>query len=418
MKYVTIILFFLLSVCPVEASLQLNELYPSPDKSSTEWIEIVNRGTQSISTNGYRIRDAANNTLPLTATQLESGGFYIASASSLLNNSGDTVYLVNPSGEVVDTATYSATLTSSQSVARCTDTQWIVTTSISKEQDNLEACIPPSPTPLVSPETTPVPTATSAPPSPTIVSPTPANTPVVSEVMTSPESGEQEWIELYNPYSFALPLDEFQIDDGEGGSRPKFLSGTIPPHSYFVVTLSSGIFNNEGDQVRLLSSQNNVIDAFSYTNGSKNKTWGRLQPLLNTAVCMMAPSPGEKNTLCLVEDPGETAIHAAEYNRSGSETGAGSRSPTGQTTVPATPVHTLRSGGGSDTQAPAVLEEYAASFSTPDLKNSDIPVSVQLRSPVPPDSRSTTVALTVSLASSVFSFLSILFKINRVYLPL
>ncbi len=418
MKYIIIILFFLLSVCPVEASLQLNELYPSPDKSSTEWIEIVNRGTQPISTNGYRIRDAANNTLPLTATQLESGGFYIATASSLLNNSGDTVYLVNPSGEVVDTATYSATLTSSQSVARCTDTEWIVTTSISRERDNLEACITPSPTPLVSTATTPVPTATSAPPSPTIVSPTPANTPVVSEVMTSPESGEKEWIELYNPYSFALPLDEFQIDDGEGGSRPKFLSGTIPPHSYYVVTLRTGIFNNEGDQVRLLSSQNNVIDVFSYTSGKKNKTWGRLQPVLNTAVCMMAPSPGKKNTLCLVEDPGETAIHAAEYNGSGSEKGAGSRSLAGQTTVPATPVHTKRSGGGSDTQAPAVLEEYVASLSTPDRTYPDIPVSVQLRSPVPPDSRSTTVALTVSLASSVFSFLSILFKINRVYLPL
>lgn len=428
MKVILVILFLLLVVVPVNASLRLNELYPSPDKHSTEWIEIINRGEQPVSTVGYIIRDAANNILPLASKQLEAGGFLIATSSSMLNNSGDTLYLINPVGEVVDIATYTATLNSNQSVAWCAEGGWIITTAISREQPNTEACTKPtaSPTPYLSPNHPQLPTITSTMPSPTITLTVPTPTispalssgvPVISEVMAFPEDGE-EWIELYNPYSDPLSLSEFQIDDGENGSRPKVLSGVIQPQSYLVIKLSSRIFNNEGDQVRLLSSKNNVVDEFSYPNGSKGKTWGRVQLVLNTPVCLMTPTPGTKNTGCLVDESSETAMQAPDNNRSGSESEAGSRFQTGQSSQTAGSTNTKKTATGYSNKTPAVLEEYTASFLTPESNYPDIPVSVQLRSSVPPDTRSTTIALTLSLTCSVFSFISILLKINRVYLPL
>jgi hypothetical protein len=418
MKPILLLLLSLIIVLPVDAALQLNELYPSPDKLSTEWIELLNSGPEPIMTNGYLIRDAANNTLPLPSQLVESDRFLIATATSLLNNSGDTVYLINPAGEIIDIATYSATLSSIQSFARCSDNRWVVTTAISREQPNLDACILPSvfPTPLVTPGTTPLPTVASLFPSPTL-SPIPTSgIPVVSEVMTSPHSGEREWIELYNPHSFALSLTKLQIDDGEGGSRPKFLSGTIPPQSYYVVILSSGIFNNDGDQVRLLSDNNTVLDSFTYVGGKKGMTWGRQHLSANSPVCMMIPSPENINAPCMTSEDLEP--DSETENNTGSNSGTGGDLKAAKTTSASTSSGKSHSSVLSTQQTPTAPEEYTAAFSPLENSYADFPVSVQLHSPEKPDSRSTSVALTVSLTSSLFTFLSILFKINRVYLPL
>lgn len=396
-------------VLPVDASLKLNELYPSPDKGSTEWLEIVNNGSESVSTSGYLIRDAANNTLPLASFQLEPEGFFIATTSSLLNNTGDTVYLLNPTGEVVDIATYAATLTSSQSYANCPVNQWVITTAISRDQPNTEACIQnsPSPSPTVSPGTTPTPIAPVTPSpatSPTVL----AVSPVLSEVMTSPESGNTEWVELYNPHSSHITLEELQIDDTEGGSRPRNMSGTIPPHSYYVIALSTGIFNNDGDQVRLLSMQGAVIDSFSFSKTEKGSTWGRQQLTVNSSACIMQPSQGEKNTPCVTEELMKTASEADQTLTTESQT----------MEQPATTESTSFSATNLPPTTSTHLEEYTAAFSNTGAEPFEIPLTVQLHSSEPPDTKSTTVALTLSLTGSLFSFFSILLKINRVYLPL
>jgi hypothetical protein len=67
--------------------------------------------------------------------------------------------------------------------------------------------------------------------------------------MACPNTGESEWVEIYNPDSILYILYNWQIKDALGNSR--VFSTTISAQSYAVVTLSSGIINNEGDAVYL-----------------------------------------------------------------------------------------------------------------------------------------------------------------------
>jgi hypothetical protein len=115
--FTTLILFF---SSPTFADLRINELYPAPSSGNTEWVELFNTEVDEESTETYTLIDKAGNniSLPLIVPGL---GFAIATASSVLNNSGDTVYLKNLSGNIVDVATYSATLLSTESYARCID---------------------------------------------------------------------------------------------------------------------------------------------------------------------------------------------------------------------------------------------------------------------------------------------------------
>ena len=55
----------------------------------------------------------------------------------------------------------------------------------------------------------------------------------LSEVMVQPESGNNEWIEVYNANEFEVALDNWYIDDLENaGTTPKQLPLTIPAKSY------------------------------------------------------------------------------------------------------------------------------------------------------------------------------------------
>ena len=75
----------------------------------------------------------------------------------------------------------------------------------------------------------------------------------LSEVMVQPESGNNEWIEVYNANEFEVALDNWYIDDLENeGTTPKKFSLTIDSKGYRVFELSSSMFNNNGDSVRLL----------------------------------------------------------------------------------------------------------------------------------------------------------------------
>ncbi len=94
----------------LDATVEITELFPDPTAPATdvsdEFIELFNAGPESVQLNGWKLRDAAGHTSSLDGVSLQSGQ-YLALMSSLtkisLNNSGDTVALVNPAGETVMT---------------------------------------------------------------------------------------------------------------------------------------------------------------------------------------------------------------------------------------------------------------------------------------------------------------------------
>ncbi|MBI4226575.1 lamin tail domain-containing protein [Candidatus Roizmanbacteria bacterium] len=172
-----------------------------------------------------------------------------------------------------------------------------------------------SPTPLATPTTSILtPTDTPIPiPSP-IISPTiseesnssqPIPTPqsypniFLSEVMVYPESNTNEWLEIYNDNDFSISLDSWYIDDLEnGGTTPKKFSIYISAKSYGVYELSTSMFNNDGDSVRLLDFDQKELDSFQYQSSEKGKTLGRTS-FDTDNFCLQTPSKNTLNSPCI-----------------------------------------------------------------------------------------------------------------------
>ena len=82
----------------------------------------------------------------------------------------------------------------------------------------------------------------------------------INEVMHSPETGEKEWIELYNTLESSLDLTGFKLIEGSG--QKTNLSGTIGAKEYLVFEKSS--LNNSGDEIILQNEAGVVIDKLVY----------------------------------------------------------------------------------------------------------------------------------------------------------
>lgn len=101
---------------PSRPTLKIAELFPNPVGGSqieiqSETVTIANLGDESVELDGWQLRDAANTSWSLFGS-LRAGQrieFRREDQPMALNNSGDTIELVDPNGIVVDTATYFST---------------------------------------------------------------------------------------------------------------------------------------------------------------------------------------------------------------------------------------------------------------------------------------------------------------------
>ena len=102
---------------------------------------------------------------------------------------------------------------------------------------------------------------------------------VINEVMPKPSSGNQEWVELYNPTSTAIDISGAWIDDiANGGGAPKQIPAntTIAAGGYYTMDTGSRFFNNGGDDARFLESDGTtVVDSYTYGSSSTNQSWYR-----------------------------------------------------------------------------------------------------------------------------------------------
>ncbi len=89
----------------------LSELLPDPEGSDAtdEWIELTNTGSSSIDLYGWQIGDPSK-TYTIQESTILAGGeyrtFMVTETSVSLNNSGDTIWLYDPAGDVMDDVTY------------------------------------------------------------------------------------------------------------------------------------------------------------------------------------------------------------------------------------------------------------------------------------------------------------------------
>lgn len=156
-------------------------------------------------------------------------------------------------------------------------------------------------TPTITPSLTPTPTLTLT----TTINPTPTIEPIsfnnifISEAMVNPNHDDKEWIELYNNNDFDVSLENWYLDDVENsGSSPRKFSCFIKTKDYCVIELTSAIFNNSADTVRLLDFNKNLKDDFEYVNSVQGKSYGRIN-LENNDFCLQEPSKNIVNNQCL-----------------------------------------------------------------------------------------------------------------------
>ena len=298
----------------VHASVVLNEVAIQPNQT----VELYNTSSESIDISSWYIDDAGGTTYFTIPSQS-----IIAPKSCLLFNSdfnfnkasADIIRLFDNTGpptttsaKLIEQYPYSKAPDTGYSFSKKTDggTEWqTIPSSLGLYNESLVSCVP-SPTPTPIPTDTPIPTATGI-PSPTVDSTqTPSPTSLVdyqnisiSEVYPYPYSGEQEWIELYNGNSVQVNLDYWYIDDVEnGGSTPKSFSLAIDPYSYGSITLSSSIFNNDGDTVRLLDANKNEKDSMEYGKITQGKSMGRIS-FSEDSYCEQEPSKNSPNSPCI-----------------------------------------------------------------------------------------------------------------------
>ncbi len=285
--------FFLIFALPVYAEkdlLIINEIYPNPDANSSqpfEWVEIINISSSIISSSQILITDASGKKLNLTTDPIYPNQYAVATSSSILNNSGDTVKIILAStSAILNEVSYSNT-NKGISWARCPDK----TGQIAKTNDQTpgSANLCPTSTP------TPTPTLTPTPPTPRDIQEKVLDQLEISEVYPAPLSGEKEWVEIFNPYDYEVLLEDYFIDDSPEGSSAISFTITVPARSYTSIELPRSILNNSGDQARLLSPEGKEISILSFGKTQKGTSWIK-DP--EGRICQSQPSRDRPNPAC------------------------------------------------------------------------------------------------------------------------
>ncbi len=104
---------------------------PSANESSTEWIELYNNRTSNISIGGWILDDVPGGSEPYTipaGTIIASKGFIVFFSNTTdiqLNNNGDSVRLLDSSGNVIDSVSYYSSI-ENVSIGRVPDSgSWV-----------------------------------------------------------------------------------------------------------------------------------------------------------------------------------------------------------------------------------------------------------------------------------------------------
>ncbi|MBI4973431.1 lamin tail domain-containing protein [Candidatus Roizmanbacteria bacterium] len=313
--------FFFILLYPVfgEQKVKINEFAID---LSPQQVELINTSSDSADISNWYLDDSGGTTyysIPQNTYLYPHACLVFSSDFNLNKSSPDTLRLYDATSpptatnaSLIDSYAYKSSPGTGKSYFRNPDGEnnWTTGTStLGLYNLSGQSCIitptltpSPNPTPTIIPSTTPSLTPTSPPLTVTpSVNPTPASYEniFISEVMVYPDTGQSEWIELYNGNDFSVPLNNWYIDDVEsGGATPKQFSQQISAKGYATITFSSSLFNNDQDSVRLLDFNKIQKDGFEYQNPLQGKSLGRVS-FDSESFCEEEPSYGVVNTSCI-----------------------------------------------------------------------------------------------------------------------
>lgn len=271
------ILVTLLLMCVVETGAQeqpvlpyLNEFLANPEGTDTdqEWVEIYHPGQSEISLTGWELM-VDDKAVFVFGDEIISPGEYKLvqlQGSKLPNCSSQpcTIRLgLQQEGIAVDNVEYDHT-TSSISWSRTSDGQWTEDYANSPGAENL--------------------------PPPPIV-----KTLLISEIYPSPNSGEEEWVEIFNWGTEQVNLAGWQLTDLS--SKTVLADTSISPGQYLLLTDLSISLNNTGDTISLIAPDTELVDQLVYGQTKKGESVARFGVDWQQLESTNRPTPQAANLL-------------------------------------------------------------------------------------------------------------------------
>lgn len=332
------------------SSLSISELYPEPLDGEEEFIEIYNSGTTELDISTLVIRDAAGHSFTPDAGTTLAAGAYVVFTESLthiaLNNSGDTVELLDASGAILCSVTYESSEKglSWQNMLDATFA-WSTPTPSAAPLENIEnaeaeesAATPTSN--AVESESSEAATesadssavASDAESTNTETVGTTSTTIILSELLPNPATSDttDEWIEIQNIGQESVTLRNWQLTDTvRTFTIPE---QTLAPEEYALLSIedTSISLNNTGDTVYLIDGLGAIVQGTTYENATSGESWSYAAGSWTWST----PTPGDDNVVVVATEDVATS--------SSTETATTSIAATTSEQEPAVDISTLR----------------------------------------------------------------------------
>ncbi|TSC53721.1 MAG: hypothetical protein LiPW39_104 [Parcubacteria group bacterium LiPW_39] len=313
---------------------------------SDEWFELYNNTAQEIVLEGWKLTEGEGTVIIVLKGTIAPGAYYLIErtddttvsdiaadlkgswgGSGLLNNPGEKIQLLDNNSNLVDEVNCSAGwfagkaspdyktmerinpnlsgnlaenwATNDDSALIGHDSQDNPIKGTPKTKNSVAFLSSLTPTPLSSPSPTPSPSPSgSATPSVSPSTPQPtyqfSQNILLNEFLPYPSKDELEWVELFNGGSLVVDLTGWGLNDSAASRQPFQIANDtkIEPGAYLIVSLSKSFLNNDGDQVKLLWPDGQVVHSVLYQKAKQNFSCSRFD---DQWFWTNQPTPGQAN---------------------------------------------------------------------------------------------------------------------------
>ncbi|MDP4001295.1 MAG: lamin tail domain-containing protein [bacterium] len=258
---------------------EFNEIFPNPSgqDSGSEWVEVINTGTETIDLHDWILDDGeVGDKIGSSAYQIQSpvirpGGvaiIIIPAGKFALNNTGkETVRLFWPDKTLIHSVSYEDAV-QDMSYSQTDDGTWKWTTPTPEEPNTFES--------------------EEASFDPTKI--------LINEIFPEPEIGHEEFIELKNTGDKTADLNGWILADNASEYTIKDLSLEPGEIGFVIKSVSKIALNNSGQEtVRLVDTDGKIMQEIEYEDAPKNKSYNLTESgefLWSTAI-----TPGEENQI-------------------------------------------------------------------------------------------------------------------------
>ncbi len=275
----------------------ISEIFPNPKGADEglEWIEIYNPNNQDINLTDWSIVTSSNKKISLNEITLKASEYFILNKEHKvsLKNTNETLSLINPNKEVVETVSYDKA-PDDQSYNKI-DNEWLWSTNVTPLEDN-EVFQNNSAATIGGSNSS----GSSSSGFNTNLEGQLSNSIIITEILANPEGTDtgKEWVELFNASSEDVSLNNWLISNSSKENRLGD-NVTITAQSYIILTneILGFTFKNSNEQISLLDFNGKIIDLVEYASSKESLSYS-LTINSDTQEQMwlwVAPTPGEAN---------------------------------------------------------------------------------------------------------------------------